>query len=127
MKHRVLKIVLVLLAALAVAAVGTVAINHFTKRTSESGVQVVIQVGKDGFNPSVMTVRSGTTVTWTNIDNKAHRITSTPYPAHSDLPALESQQNIGPGNSYSYTFTKQGSFGFLDYLYPEHDGKIIVK
>ncbi|HSX35777.1 MAG TPA: cupredoxin domain-containing protein [Patescibacteria group bacterium] len=125
--RRTLKIGLVLLGAIALAVIATMLIDHFTKRQSVSGVQVTINVQHDGFSPAVMTIRSGTTVTWVNADSQPHRVTSTPFPSHTDLPGLDSRQNIGPGSKYSYTYTKTGTFGYLDYLHPELNGSIQVK
>jgi plastocyanin len=64
------------------------------------------------FAPAALTVKAGTKVTWTNQDSDAHTVTS--------------QNNTGPlasaalstGQSYSYTFTKPGTYSYLCTIHP---------
>lgn len=64
------------------------------------------------FSPAAITVKAGTTVIWTNQDTDAHTVTS--------------QNNSGPlgsaalntGQSYSYTFTKPGTYSYLCTIHP---------
>lgn len=64
------------------------------------------------FAPAAITVKAGTTVTWTNQDSDAHTVTS--------------QNNSGPlssvalntGQSYSYKFTKPGTYSYLCTIHP---------
>jgi plastocyanin len=64
------------------------------------------------FAPAALTVKVGTTVTWTNQDTDAHTVTS--------------QNNAGPlasaalntGQSYSYTFTQAGTYSYLCTIHP---------
>jgi plastocyanin len=64
------------------------------------------------FAPAAITVTVGTTVTWTNQDSDAHTVTS--------------QNNSGPlgsaalntGQTYSYTFTKPGTYNYLCTIHP---------
>ncbi|MBO0868654.1 MAG: cupredoxin family copper-binding protein [Micromonosporaceae bacterium] len=63
------------------------------------------------FSPATLTVKVGTTVTWTNQDTDAHTVTS---------------QNGGPlksaaldqGQSYSYTFSTPGTYAYLCTIHP---------
>jgi plastocyanin len=64
------------------------------------------------FAPAALVVKVGTTVTWTNRDTDAHTVTS--------------QNNSGPlgsaalstGQSYTYTFTKPGTYAYLCTIHP---------
>jgi plastocyanin len=64
------------------------------------------------FSPAAITVKVGTTVTWTNQDADAHTVTS--------------QNNSGPlssaalntGQTFSYTFTKPGTYAYLCTIHP---------
>jgi plastocyanin len=127
LQHRGVKIALIMVVTILVAVAATVLANRYTARPSATGERVTIQIKNDGFSPSVMTVTSGTTVTWVNLDDDSHGVASTPFPRYDDLPGLNSHQNIGTGDSYSYTFTKSGTYGFLDSAHPALSGKIIVK
>jgi len=57
-----------------------------------------------GFVPSSMTVKVGTTVTWTNQDGAAHSVKGEGFQS----PSLEYK------DTYSKTFTQAGSFEFYD-------------
>ncbi|MBI3518358.1 MAG: cupredoxin domain-containing protein [Bacteroidetes bacterium] len=56
------------------------------------------------FQPSQLIVKSGTTVTFTNKDNANHSATN--------INGLFDSGKISSGQSYSFTFTKTGSFSF---------------
>ena len=64
------------------------------------------------FAPANLTVKPGTTVTWTNQDTDAHTVTS-----HNAGGPLRSTA-LGTGKSYSYTFTKAGSYAYLCTIHP---------
>lgn len=64
------------------------------------------------FAPATLKVRVGTTVTWTNQDTDAHTVTSagTGGPLHSA--ALTTHA------TYSYTFTRPGTYAYLCTIHP---------
>ncbi|MGE7434053.1 cupredoxin domain-containing protein [Kitasatospora sp. NPDC001175] len=64
------------------------------------------------FAPAAITVKAGTTVTWTNQDTDAHTVTS-----QNKAGALNSQA-LNTGQSYSYTFTTPGTYGYLCTIHP---------
>ena len=68
---------------------------------------------KDGvrFASPRIIVSPGTTVTWINDDLVVHFVNSDPHPAHNVLSDLNSTA-IGPGESYSYTFSEPGAWGY---------------
>lgn len=78
------------------------------------------------FNPSVLTVSAGDTVTWINKDAIERQVASDPHPTHTDLQSLESDI-LGEGDQYSYTFDTAGEWGYHDHLNPIKKGIIVVK
>lgn len=60
-----------------------------------------------GFAPGSLTVKAGQTVTWTNEGNQVHSVVSNP----GYIPGFDSG-GLGHGQSFSYTFTSSGSFGY---------------
>lgn len=78
------------------------------------------------FSPATLTVKVGTTVTWTNQDSAPHQIASDPHPQHTGLPGLFSD-SLGKGQSYSFTFDKAGTLGYHCHLHPNMKGTIIVE
>ena len=70
------------------------------------------------FNPSLLTVPVGTTVTWVNRGSESHTITS--------ITGLF-DSGVDPGQSYNYTFTKPGVYEYTCTPHPEMTGSITVK
>ena len=63
------------------------------------------------FAPAALTVKAGTTVTWTNKDADAHTVTSQkPGPLRS--------APLDTGQTYSYTFTAPGTYAYLCTIHP---------
>src|SRR5581483_9624959 len=54
------------------------------------------------FSPSDITVKKGTTVTWTNKDSVAHTVTET------DGQAGPKSGDVSPNSSYTFTFNTPG-------------------
>lgn len=64
------------------------------------------------FAPASLTVKAGTTVTWTNKDGDAHTVTSQGSGGPLGSTALAT------GQSYSFTFTKPGIYSYLCTIHP---------
>lgn len=125
-------LLLVLLLVGVAAAAAWILINEDAPREEpetdadeDSGVEIVIT--SDGFTPGSILVNPDTTVTWVNEDDEPHRVASNPHPDHDGLSGFDSQEPIFPDESYSYTFTETGEFGYHDHLNPETNGTIVVE
>lgn len=71
-----------------------------------------VAVKNFAFSPASLTVKVGTTVTWTNQDTDAHTVTS-----QNNAGPLASQA-LSTGQTYSYTFTKAGTYSYLCTIHP---------
>ena len=92
---------------------------------SEQQTQAVVQIGANGFTPSTLSIKLGTTVVWKNIDAAPHSVASNPYPADNSLPDLRSEQ-LPPEASYTFTPTAAGTINYHDDLAPTNNGVITV-
>jgi plastocyanin len=72
------------------------------------------------FTPASLTVKAGTTVTWTNKDDIPHGI------AASDN-AFKKSKALDTDDSFSYTFTTPGTFQYFCYIHPHMVGTIVVE
>lgn len=70
------------------------------------------------FYPQTLHVKVGTTVTWTNMDNVAHTVTSDTGLFNSSL--------LNHMQSFSYTFTTAGTYTYHCTPHPYMTGTIIV-
>lgn len=80
-----------------------------------------IAITSDGFSPASATVAKGASVTWTNKDSAAHALD----PADGSDDGPHSPQ-LQPGESYTYTFGRPGSFTYIDVLNPSLRSTVTV-
>jgi len=109
MKNHSWKVVIVVgivLAGLTVA--------HAAERSSAA-----IGVQEFKFAPSVLTVRVGTTVTWTNHDEETHTITSATRAFAS--------AGLGHEEGFSQIFTRPGRYEYFCALHPHMKATVIVR
>jgi plastocyanin len=93
------------------------AVTPPTRAVNVEGPQVTID--NFTFNPSTLTVPSGTTVTWTNQDDMVHTVT--------EAKRLFSSQGLETGDTYSHTFTAPGTYTYFCSLHPRMTATVIVK
>jgi plastocyanin len=87
-----------------------------------STVQVVMK--NTSFQPAQITVKVGTTVTWVNDDPVAHTVSSG---TRSQPTNLFDSGNVGPGQSFSFTFDQPGTYDYFCKIHPGMDGVVIVQ
>jgi plastocyanin len=73
------------------------------------------------FGPDTITVKQGTLITWKNEDIARHTIT-----ADQPSDSAPSSMLIGKGESYSFTFTKPGTYTYHCEPHPYMKATIIV-
>lgn len=79
------------------------------------------------FTPSVLTVPLGATVHFENVSSNPVWVASDPHPTHTDYPGFDSLALISQGDSYSFTFTKTGRWGYHNHSNPSETGTIVVQ
>ncbi|MFF2809150.1 plastocyanin/azurin family copper-binding protein [Streptomyces sp. NPDC058000] len=71
-----------------------------------------VAINNFAFSPAALKVKVGTRVTWTNQDTDAHTVTSTGSGGPLQSAALATHA------TYSYTFTKPGTYAYLCTIHP---------
>jgi plastocyanin len=92
---------------------------------NDQSTGATITYGGNGFSPSTLTVKSGTTVTVKNTAGPLE-FASDPHPAHTDDPELNAGV-VKTGGSVTFTVTKTGSHGYHNHLNPSDTGTIVVQ
>jgi plastocyanin len=87
----------------------------------------IVKFTDNGFEPSTLTVDSDTTVEFENKSNDDFWPASNVHPTHLLYPGFDAKKPVLPGDSYSFTFTKVGSWGYHNHLEPDVQGTIVVK
>jgi plastocyanin len=71
------------------------------------------------FTPMSLTVSAGTTVTWTNLDNEPHTVSS-------DTGLFRSGA-LDTNDSFAFTFDTPGTYHFTCSIHPQMVGTIVVE
>jgi len=82
---------------------------------------VVVKIENFAFEPKVLEISAGTTVTWRNIDDVPHTATSSDDPQTFDSGALDTD------DKFSCTFKKPGKYSYYCKVHPHMTGVIAVK
>lgn len=80
-----------------------------------------VTISNFAFSPASITVKAGTTVTWTNQDQDAHTVSFKSGP--------ESGQTSPPlqmGNTYRHTFAQAGTVSYICSIHPFMKGTVVV-
>ncbi|WP_309109907.1 cupredoxin family copper-binding protein [Saccharothrix sp.] len=72
------------------------------------------------YSPASITVNVGDTVTWTNQDTAPHNVVVTSGPEKFTSPTLQK------GQSFSFTFTKPGSYQYYCSVHPDMKASVTV-
>ena len=93
--------------------------NSISGRTGKRGeTGNVVHILQDHFDPRVMQIIAGTTITWVNNDEIAHSVTA-------DDESFDSW-NIQPGASFSKVITQVGTLNYHCKYHPEMVGQLNV-
>ena len=106
-------------AALIGAAVGSVLAGGALFAGAQTAAAAV-GIDNFTFNPATVTVKAGTTVTWTNKDDIPHGIAATNN-------AFKRSQALDTDDSFSFTFTTPGTYQYFCYIHPHMTGTIVVE
>ena len=88
-------------------------------QNSQQASAGAISIDNFTFTPQTLTVKAGTTVTWTNRDDIPHGIAS-------QTNAFTRSNALDTDDSYSFTFTTPGTYKYFCYVHPHMTGTIVV-
>ncbi len=91
--------------------------NNNTSSTPASADKV--SISDFSFSPVAITVKKGTTVTWTNNDSISHTVTS-------DTEHGPNSSTVSSGQTYSFTFNDEGTFNYHCSIHPQMQGTVTV-
>jgi plastocyanin len=88
-------------------------------KAAPTAAPAAVTIGNFTFNRPALTVKPGTTVTWTNADDIPHTVVSKEGVFKSKV--------LDTGDKFSFTFAKAGQFGYYCSLHPHMTGTVLVK
>jgi plastocyanin len=77
-----------------------------------------VSIDNFAFAPATLTVKAGSTVTWTNHDEEPHTVAASDGSFHSP--------GLGTGATYSHTFPTAGKFDYVCSIHPMMHGTVVV-
>jgi plastocyanin len=98
--------------------------------TPSATLPKTVTVTYDGtsFSPATVTINKGDTVKFTNNSTTTKMwVASAPHPTHTDYPGFDRKAALSQGQSYSFTFTKVGSWKYHNHVKPTSYGTVVVK
>ena len=78
-----------------------------------------VKIDNFTYNPQQITVKAGTTVTWTNHDDIPHTVTS--------KTGIFKSKALDTDDAFSFTFATPGSYPYFCALHPHMTGTIVVE
>jgi plastocyanin len=78
-----------------------------------------VQIDQYAFLPQRITVKPGTTVTWTNDDDDSHTVASSSK--------LFKSKALDTGDKFSFTFTTPGTYAYICSVHPYMTGAVVVE
>lgn len=109
----------IVLAGILGTATGIPAANGEPTVAAKSSTGPQIEIKEHKYSPATLTVPAGTTVTWINHDDDVHTVTSSAQAFTS--------RGIDTDESFSYTFTKPGTYIYFCTLHPLMTARIVVQ
>ncbi|MGA8696545.1 MAG: cupredoxin family copper-binding protein [Xanthobacteraceae bacterium] len=105
------------LGAATATALSAVVLPGWADNAAQGGA---VSIDNFTFGPQTLTVKAGTTVTWTNKDDIPHGIAS----ANN---AFTKSKALDTNDSYSFTFTTPGTYQYFCYIHPHMTGTVVVE
>jgi plastocyanin len=94
--------------------------NSSSNKSSNATATNQVNIKSFAFTPANITVKKGTTVTWTNNDSVAHTVTE------SDSQNGPKSANIDPGKTFVFTFDNPGTYHYMCSIHTEMTGTVTV-
>jgi plastocyanin len=84
-----------------------------------------IRINKTGFDPASITVKSGSTVRWVNVDSTADAALYNPTHRIAVV-NVDNSPLLSPGMGWSQIFNQPGAYDYSDMIHPTLEGTVIV-
>jgi len=82
--------------------------SQITTNVPNTGTVTVI-IKARAFDPKIITIKEGTTVTWINEDSMMHRVVHLPTVSHAEL---FNSGLLSTGQSFSFRFVEKGRYEY---------------
>ena len=94
--------------------------SNSNNSSSSSQSTNAVSINNFAFSPKDITVKKGTTVTWTNNDSVTHTVQET------DGKSGPKSNDLARGETYTYTFIAAGTYAYHCSIHPDMTGTVTV-
>jgi len=94
--------------------------NSSNSHTQSSVATNAVTIQNFAFSPTDISIKAGTSVTWTNKDSVTHTVTET------DGQTGPNSSDVSPNGTYTFTFTKAGTYHYHCSIHTEMVGTVTV-
>jgi plastocyanin len=98
---------------------GMTPIHQFVKTWQMRPRVIEVQIDYFSFMPHEITIAAGATVTWVNLDDVQHKVTSTDRTFKSRV--------LRTDDKFSFKFDEPGTYEYYCSIHPKMRGKVIVQ
>jgi len=110
----------VFLAALAIGVAGVGrTVTAVPAGTQPAADATAVKIDNFTFGPADVTVKAGSTITWTNRDDIPHTVVNTDKVFKSKV--------LDTDEKFSFTFSTPGTFTYFCSIHPKMTGKVVVQ
>jgi plastocyanin len=103
----------------AIIALALLSVASYVARADQTSPENAVKIDNFSFGPQTVTVPVGATVTWTNRDDIPHTVVSTEGVFKSKVRDTD--------ETFSYTFSKAGTYPYFCSLHPKMTGQVVVQ
>lgn len=102
--------------------------NTVKKATESTTKRATVNYTSAGFSPFLLEITAGNTVDFVNNSNGTLWVTAQLHPTARDqhYPEFDAGKSIAPGKTFSFVFTRIGSWGYKNLNNEKHLGTIVV-
>ena len=100
--------------------------EKFFSQNQVKPTDVTVTETVSGFEPSTVSIKKGTKVTFLNTTDTYVWPASDPHPTHTGYPGFDPLEPFKKGEAWSFIFDKVGTYGFHDHLKPSVKGIIVI-
>src|SRR5215204_1940357 len=86
-------------------------------------ISIVGNSGGNSYNPNLIEIKVGDTVTWINNDSSPHTVTTS---SSSSNDSSFDSGVLRNGEAFSFTFDKEGQYSYFCTLHPSMVGTVVV-
>lgn len=88
--------------------------------------QVTVVLGEKGFDPQEITLKKGSTITFSTTRNKPFWPASNLHPSHTIYSEFDPMRPLQPSETWQFTFDRVGAWAYHDHLRSYYVGIVHV-